>query len=449
MSGMVDALRGKDELISLTDNDVSLIASIINATCICGFFVIALLGEKFGRRHAISIISVPVLASYIMIYFGKDKTTFILSRIMVGISYGGVLVLTYITTAEYTNPTKRTVYVNVISSLGPTIGTALGHILSVLLPWRTVALIGLIPTGLSALLPFFWVESPPWLASQGKYEECMAAFRRIHGKNKISERELKMLIETERNKRYEISLQRQNNSFTSNKLKNAIKQKCFWKVVKLGIIINIYKIFAGKVMFNTLAITMLQEITGSSNIILFTFVVDGFILLGSGLSFFFLYKMKMRPLLFSLAITGNLTLLLLSTCLYFIPRDYAYYSWINISLLAIYFIITYSGPYSVTDIYLSEIFPLDVKLFSSLLVCLVVAIISFLNIYLAQSMFTAMGYHGTFLINAVIISMCLTYLWLYLPETKGRTLQEIEMYFKNNKFADEPKLFEDQAVELL
>ncbi|XP_068632694.1 uncharacterized protein [Battus philenor] len=224
MSGMVDALRGKNGELSLSDNDVSLIASIINAMCIFGFGAVALLSEKYGRRHVITFLTIPVLASYILIYTWADKTVFILSRVIVGVSYGGVLILTYMAMAEYTNPTKRAICVNFIASLGPTIGTALGHILSILLHWRTVALIGLIPTGMSAILPLFWVESPSWLASQGRFEECKAAFRAIRGDSKMSERELNTLIELERKKQNETSLE-MNFGYTVAKLKKAIKQR--------------------------------------------------------------------------------------------------------------------------------------------------------------------------------------------------------------------------------
>ncbi|XP_068632690.1 uncharacterized protein [Battus philenor] len=320
MSGMVDALLKKDGEINRTTDDVSWIASLINITCICGFGIIALLGEKFGRRTTLTVVTAPVLASYVMIYYGKDKITFLLSRILVGISYGGVLVLTNIAMAEYMDPAKRAIFVNFISSLGPAIGTASGHILSNLLHWRKVALIGLIPTGLSALLPFFWVESPSWLASQGRFEECKVAFRALHCEGVMSERELNALIETERKKQHEMTSSEMNFAYTVVKLKKAMTQLHFWKPIILGTVLSIYRISAGKLMFSTLAITMLQEMTGT------------------------------------------------------------------------------------------------------------------------PMMFASIGYHGVFLLNAIIVFICFIYLWFYMPETKGRTLQEIELFFKNNMFLAEQNL---------
>ncbi|XP_045534567.1 probable polyol transporter 3 [Papilio machaon] len=436
MSGMVNALIGKEDGIALSDNDVSLIASLINVTCIFGFGMVAVLGEKIGRRHTIAILTVPVLISYIMVYFGKEKTTFFISRIIVGVSYGGVLLLITVAMAEYTNPNNRAICVNYISSIGPSIGTMLGHVLSTLLHWRTVALIGLIPTGLSAILPLFWIESPSWLATRGRFEECKEAFISIRGTSQEAEAELQLLIDTERKSQSEVRASGKNFSKTMALLRKALKQKYFWKIYSLAIIINIYRIAAGKLLFSTLAITMLQEITGTSNILLSTVIVDGFIILGNILSFFALSKMKMRPLMFSLGLVANTMLLILSACLYFIPKTNAYYSWINVCLLAFYFILAYTGPYAVIDIIISEIFPLDLKLFFMLFASFLIASLSFLSIYIAPIMFATIGYSGVFFLNATISFICLLYLWFYLPETKGRTLQEIELFFKKGKFCD-------------
>ncbi|XP_014360778.2 sugar transporter ERD6-like 12 [Papilio machaon] len=449
MSGMVDDLRGKESQITLNDADVSLIASIINATCIMGFGVVALLSEKFGRRQTISILSIPVLVSYIMVYLGQDMATIVTSRVIVGVCYGGVLILTYIAMAEYMNPNKRAFYINLISAIGPSVGTVLGHVLCLLLHWRTVALIGLIPTGLSAILPLFWVESPSWLASQGRFEECKKVYRELFGKSNASEAQLELLIETEKAKRNEITGNKRSFAIIVEKMRTAMTKKYFWKIMVLGAVINIYRIAAGKLMFSTLAITMLQELTGTSNILVYTFYVDGFFILGSIFSLFSLSAMKMRPLIFSLGFLANFTLLVLSACVHFIPSDSTYYVWTVISLLAFYFITVLTGPYAVLEPYLAEIFPLDIKLYCILLSSFLISIASFLAVFLAPLMFATIGYDGVFLLNALIVFLCLGYLWFFMPETKGRTLQEIEYYFKNNNFNDLQETNNEQVTGLL
>lgn len=375
--------------------------------------------------------------------------TIVTSRVIVGVCYGGVLMLSYVAMAEYMTPNKRAFYINLISATGPSVGTVLGHVLCLLLHWRTVALIGLIPTGLSAIVPLFWVESPSWLANQGRYEECKTAFRKIFGESNASEAQLRLLIETERKKRNEMSGNKRNFSVIVQKLKTAMKERYFWKIMVLGAVINIYRIAAGKLMFSTLAITMLQELSGSSDILVFTLYVDGFFILGSVFSLFSLSAMKMRPLIFSLGLLGNVILIVMSACVHFIPSGSTNYVWTVISLLAFYFIAVLTGPYAVLDPYLAEIFPLDIKLYCVLFLSFVISIASFLAVFLAPLMFATIGYDGVFLLNALIVFFCLGYLWYFMPETKGRTLQEIEYFFKQNKFHSIEEINNEQVAGLL
>ncbi|CAK1601260.1 unnamed protein product [Parnassius mnemosyne] len=432
MSGMVNALRGANSEIALSEDDISWIASTINATCVFGFAIAGLITEKVGRRRAISLLNLPMLVTWIMIYYATDFTTFIISRFIVGVSFGGVLLLTYVAMAEYTAPGQRAICVNLVSAVGPSIGTTLGHVLSISLHWRTVAMIGIIPTGLSVLLPCFWVESPSWLASKGRFDECETAFRKLHGRHEASESELALLLNLEKVKQEDFSPNKQFMLSIIEKITAALKQRYFLKLIMLSVVISVYRVAGGKILYCTMAITMLQEMTGSSNILLFTLLVDGFIIIGSILPCFLLKKMKMRTLLLSFGLISNVALIILSICLYFIPKTNSYLAWICSSILAFYFITVYSGPYAVLEILISEVFPLELKPYCIFSGGSFNGFAQFLCIKLAPNMFALMGYHGVFLLNSTIVFLCLGYLWVFMPETKGRTLQEIELYFKQS-----------------
>lgn len=70
-----------------------------------------------------------------------------------------------ISIAEYMSPNMRGVCLSYIVSGGPAFGMTIAHVLSTVMHWRNVALLGVIPTGISAIVPCFWIESPIWLAS--------------------------------------------------------------------------------------------------------------------------------------------------------------------------------------------------------------------------------------------------------------------------------------------
>ncbi|CAH2076081.1 unnamed protein product, partial [Iphiclides podalirius] len=235
MSGMVNALLNAN---GLSEDDVSWIASTMNATCVSGFAIAGLITEKLGRRRAIVLMNLPVLATWVMIYYSTSLTAFLASRLLVGVGHGGIIFLQYVSMAEYATPSKRAVFINIISAVGPALGMTMGHILCILLHWRTVALLGIVPTGLSMLLPLFWVESPSWLASKGRFEECERAFRELHGCNDATEAELKLLLIFEQSKQKEFSAKKQFVYATVEKLSVALKQRYFWKVVMLCVVEN-------------------------------------------------------------------------------------------------------------------------------------------------------------------------------------------------------------------
>ncbi|XP_068632819.1 uncharacterized protein [Battus philenor] len=449
MSGMINSLRGKDDQMSLSDDNVSWIASIINITCPSGLALAALLMEKLGRRRSITTLTLPVIITWLMVYYGKDFITFAISRVIVGCSFGAVSIVSYISSAEYASPRVRAILGNIVAIAGPSVGISLGHILCILFHWRTVALIGLIPAILSALLPFFFIESPYWLAFKGRFEECEVAFRKLHGRTDSSEAELKLLVELERQKQNLKSRQKISIFTHCKRMVNAFFQKSMIKVMFLGFGICIYRVAGGKILYSTMALTMLQEITGSSNILLFTLVVDGCLILGSILPCLLFIKFNMRPILFTLGLVTNITLIVLSICIYFKPNDNIYFSWMCVSLLAFYLVTANAGPLAVIEVLISEIFPLEIKSYCIFIFSTLSGVINFLSIKYAQIMFDTIGYYSVFLLNSSIALLCLLIFWFYLPETKGRTLQEIELYFKNNRFSDDKTLDVEQLNHLL
>ncbi|VVD01921.1 unnamed protein product [Leptidea sinapis] len=456
MSGMIDKLHSNHSSIPISDEFVSWIApfasfvtaSTINITCFVGFAVVAVITEMWGRRYSVTVMSMPALISWILTYFAQDKYVLLLTRVLAGLSYGGILFLSYTNIGEYMTPSFRFLAFNMLVCVGSMTGTMMGHVLSVIMNWRNVALIGILPTMLSAAIPLFWVESPMWLASKGRFEESEKAFRALHSSNENSDKELKNLIAMETDKQLKYSRGGISSTSYFKKIFITIRQRYFWKLYSLSIVVNVYRVAAGRVLFSTLAITMLQDISGTSDILTFTLLTNGFSIFGATISFIFMRKYKMRQLLFPTGILANLLLVSLGLLLLIRPEKDVITNWAKILLLALYLVTVAAGPYPVLEALLTEINPLEVKSFCLITLGILIGVIQFLAVKLAPGMFISIGYHGVFFLNAAIVFICLLYLWFYMPETKGRSLQEIEVYFKNNKYDDNAFKFE-QSKELL
>ncbi|CAK1549457.1 unnamed protein product [Leptosia nina] len=408
-------------------------ASSANITCFCGFAIVAILTEILGRRKSLIILNIPVLASWIVVFFAKDMVTLLLSRIVLGVSYGGVLMLTYICVGEYSSPNIRSLCLNLIASVGSLIGTGLGHMLSLLVHWRTVALIGVVPSSLAVAVPYFWVESPAWLASKGRFEECTRAFHALHVTNDVTKEELSLLIATERNNQRKIRKHRFELMLIISKISFAIKHKYFWRISILNTVVNIYRVAGGRVLFSTLAITILKDITGDADILKETLFVDIFFILGALMSCALVKRFKTRKLLFTSGIAANILLVILTLVIYLHPGKDDKFNWIKVTLFAVYFITMMAGPYAVLETLLIEIIPLSIKSFFIFFFGAVIGVFQFMAVKFVPNMVNTMGYHGIFSVNATIVFLCLAYLWFKLPETKGKSLEEIENYFKDDR----------------
>lgn len=411
-----------------------------------GTALTAVITDRLGRRWPFVLFSVPMILNWLILYHATEMYHFMISRVIAGIAAGGFVTLNIFVTSEYTSPKTRVFFLNMITTAAPAIGTSLAHGTGLLVHWRITALIGIFPFVFGIFLPYFWVESPHWLASKGRFEECTVAFRKLHGKTPTSERELEFLIKIERSKReiVEHTNYRQN----LRRLIFVFKRKYFWDLFVLSIFIHAYLAAAGKLVFSLLATVIIGEIAGKSNVLLYTLVVDAFVILGSCMSCVFIRKTSMRTLLFSTGFTANVILVLFSVCYYFRNGE-SYFDWINVFLLALYFIIINAGPYPLLEAIYSEMFPLELKLYIFTLSCIILIAALSLSIILLPFIVESIGYQGLFLLNASIMSVSLVYIWWRLPETKGKTLQEIEVYFKTNSFNVEDVLTSHEQAKSL
>lgn len=412
-------------------------------TTIFGLAIAAIVTEKFGRRRAITILTMPVVISWLAMYLAQRMLVFMIARIILGLCFGGVLSLCVLSTAEYTAPKVRGFYLHMIVTAGAALGVAISNILGILLHWRTVAWMGIIPAFISALIPYLWVESPTWLASKGRFEECATAFKALHGNEKESEAELHLLIKIETQKQSDIGGPSQSYALILRKLTTALRQKYLWKIAVLCTCLHVFRVATCRILICTFVITMIQNITGTSDILLFTLVADGCLVLGSFSSCFLIDRMKTRTLLFYSGIAANIILIALSISLHYYKVP-----WVNCILLGLFIVIINAGPYPILESLFGEIYPLEIKSYCMAGFGIVGTVLLFLSIRLALPLFESIGYHGVFLLNAGLEFMCLSYLWFFLPETKGRTLQEIELYFKNNVFDGIDNLIKDEETKL-
>ena len=110
--------------------------------------------------------------------------------------------------------------------------------------------------------------------------------------------------------------------------------------------------------------------------------------------------------------------------------DIASINWMPLLSLVLYFVAYSAGFASVPFILMGELFPARYRALCSSIASSVNLLCAFIVVLTFPNMQTAMGTYGTFwfFMSCTLVSMLFVY--FFLPETKGRTLHQIEDIFR-------------------
>ncbi|XP_028172083.1 sugar transporter ERD6-like 4 [Ostrinia furnacalis] len=448
----VAGLFEEKEDLQLTDEVVSWIMSVMFLTMVVGTLLATLITEKVGRRLTIVIFNVPVIIHWIMLYYARDGYVLMVARLLAGVGFGGNIPITYMMTAECSSAKMRGLNLAIITTVSPGIGAMTGSYVGIDVGWRQAAMIAIAPALLSLIIPLFCVESPHWLASKGRFEECEVAFTSLHGIKPSAQKELQSMLNVEKSK-FDNSEKNVNAmKVTLKRLKVAATKRYFWNILLIASVLNIYKMICGRIIFGAFGILILQKITGQSDVLLYIMVLNVISLVGSGFTIIMLKKINFRTLLFPAGIFNNLLLIGLSISLYF---NYDYY---DNSLIVLSNVVMYFGHLVIIAVILfpileavpAELYPLEIRGVCNTIVAFIGTGFCFLLIKVSPALFALLDYYGFLSITACLMFFMLLFFWIKLPETKGRTLTEIELDFKNKNLVNpDDNISKEETKEFL
>lgn len=299
--------------------------------------------------------------------------------------------------------------------------------------WNYIGLFGLMCTCYYVTV-FFWPESPYWLASQGKFEECIKAHRWLKGEGVESEQELEKLLVSQ--KKFLQNSRRQSN--VCEKVKTFAQMftlKEYYKPVVMSILVFGQYHASGKLVVGMYSIELIKSMTDSEAAAYAgMLIVDGVSVCGLYIGCICSKFLKRRTLLLGTTTIGIIFLFTMSLYLWLIKLSFVTENkTLTITLLSAFSIMIAAGPQILSTSIYGELVPLRFKSSGVIAIILVHFSIMGTGFKIAPLVFRTFGIHGTFLFYGALASFFTYLLYRYLPETKDKTLQEIEAYFKENK----------------
>lgn len=382
---------------------------------ILGAFGSGIFTDKYGRKKVLIVVALFFAVSCTLTAIASSSTLFITARVFGGLAVGAASVLSPMYVAEVAPANKRGMLV-AIYQLTITIGILCSYIINYGLHdiddnWRWMFATGIVPSVLFFTGLFFIPESPRWLYKAGRKEESFKILSRIGGEE-LAQAELSEIAE---------SLKDHTLSLSVGELFKPVNRKVILIGFFLAILVQISGIntivdYAPKILLATgveIKNALLQtSLIGLINF-LFTFVA---ILL--------IDKVGRKKLYLIGSIGMVITLLLLAASFYFNLEGL--FALISI-ILFIAFFASCIGPVFWTLI--SEIFPNRIRGKAVAFASFTQWVFNFLVVLLFPHFLKSLGGAVTFLFLSLMSFLQWLVTYKYVPETKGKSLEEIEHFW--------------------
>ena len=394
--------------------------------CILGVSFAGVFSDKMGRKKTLLLSGILFLISSVGTAIPKEFIVFVVFRILGGIGVGIASMASPMYIAEIT-PARirgRMVSVNQFAIItGMLIIYFVNYFIvlqgdeawNISSGWRWMFASGAIPSALFLFLLIFIPESPRWLVEQKKSDEAEAILTRIGGKG-FAANEMNLIRET---------TDKQGGSL-SKMLVPGMRM-----VLLIGIALAILQQVTGINVFLYYAPEIFKQLGSSTDVALLQTIIVGAVnMLFTIMAIRTVDRLGRKPLMIAGATGMGLSLMAMGLAAQFQ----------TVSLWMLLLILSYMACFAlsvgpVTWVLLSEIFPTRIRgrALSVATFCLWWA-----NFIVSQTfpmldenpwLISRFNHGFPFYIYAGFCLILVLVVWKFIPETKGRTLEEIEKFW--------------------
>ncbi|XP_020540305.1 uncharacterized protein LOC105647834 [Jatropha curcas] len=401
-----------DEL-GISTSAYSVFGSILTAGGLAGALFSGKIADLTGRRGAIWVSNVFCIIGWLAIILSKGAWSLDLGRLSVGIGVGIISYVTPTYIAEITPKNLRGAFAS-LNTLMMGCGISLMFIIGSICNWRILAVLGAIPCAIQFLGAFFIPESPRWLAKVGRENELEISLQRLRGKNADISLEAAEII-----------------GYTQDFgqiAEDGIKELFQWKyahAITVGVVLMLLLQFGGQSGYTFYLSSILESAGFPSGVGSAAASIAQIVM--NICSLFLIDKYGRRPLLLVSSVGSCLASLV--TGLSFLLQDLNLVKEIT-PVLALIGILVYVASISIglggiPWIIMAEIFPVNVKGSAGSLVTLINWSGSWIVAYTFNYLFDWSS-AGVFFVYSIISGLGVMFVAKMVPETKGRTLEEIQ-----------------------
>ncbi|TWT25131.1 sugar porter family MFS transporter [Planomicrobium sp. CPCC 101110] len=427
INGALPFMSREDQL-NLTPFTEGLVTSSLLFGAAFGAMFTGRLADRFGRRKALLFLAIFFLITTLGCTFAPNVPIMIAFRFLLGLAVGGASVTVPTFLAEMA-PVERRGQIVTQNELMIVSGQLLAYVTNAILAnvfedsghvWRYMLVLATLPAIALWIGMFIVPESPRWYATKGKFGEALNVLRKIR---------------SEHHAQSEIEEIKDSLGEESKVQKASFKDLTIpWirRIVILGIGLGVVQQITGVNSIMYYGTQILEQSGFSTKAALTANIANGVIsVLATFVGIWLLGRVGRRPLLLGGLIGTTATLLLIGIFSNVLEGS-AILPYVVLSLTVTFLAFQQGAISPVTWLVLSAIFPLKLRGIGMGVAVFWSWITNFAIGFAFPILLDAIGLSSTFCFFAIFGVGAIAFIYKFMPEIKGHTLEEIEHHFHSH-----------------
>ncbi|MBT2501739.1 sugar porter family MFS transporter [Curtobacterium sp. ISL-83] len=407
----------------------NLTEGVVTSSLLFGAAIGAMLGGRiadgWGRRKTIIALAVVFFVGTLTCVFAPAFGVIVVGRVLLGLAVGGASTVVPVFLAELA-PFEIRGSLSGRNELMIVIGQLAAYVVNVVIAalwgeghgvWRVMLAVCALPAIALFVGMLRMPESPRWLASKGRTDEALA----VLGQIRTRERAVAELQDIERTNDLEAKLQQQSGWRT------LLGNKWLIRIVLIGAGIGVAQQLTGinSIMYYGQSVLIQSGFEQSAALI--ASIAPGVIaVVGGVIAIMNMERINRRTTLILGYSLTTLCHFLIGIASVTLPLGNPARPWVILFLVVAFVGSMQTFLNIATWVILSEIFPTQIRALGMgiAVFCLWIAN-AFLGLYF-PTIVAATGITGTFFGFGIVGLLALFFIWKFVPESRGRTLEEVE-----------------------
>ncbi|XP_050736169.1 facilitated trehalose transporter Tret1-like [Eriocheir sinensis] len=414
-TAVLPKMQEDPNIFTVTDSDVVWLVSMASIVTIFASLFAGPLVEWAGPQRVLTVSLALSTVLWLLMAFPNYKAVLFVAKAGLSACSGVVATLQMPLLAEVT-PAKMRGTLGTMADVWGGTGLIFGYLMAHLFTWRVATALCSLTGGLLVIPMLLVPESPYWLVRRGRLEAAKASLQRLMGSEAAAEDELSAISS--------MPAATQNSGvqqFTElTKGHNArpvlLVMSCF-VLRELGgrsciMMYTVYLFREAGVQLDAFMCTVLVGLTRTLSSCLAAAVLD---------------KVGRRPMLAGTAVLGGAAQVV---CGLFLHLQLSGASWVPLAAVLVFVAAYGAGIGPIPWLYVGELLPSPVRSLGASLITTCDAVAVFVINYAFFSLIDHIGLGVTFMAFAALNFLIAVVVWLWIPESRGVSLQELENIFK-------------------